>query len=231
MSLTFAIADIHGRFDLLAQAYAEIIDYPEDDGPHTIIHLGDYIDRGPESRQVIEFLMDPDTVPGGWRRVVLRGNHEDIMRHVCRKKPQDIGWWLGNGGNTTLISYGQEVGDRADLSFVPAAHLDWIERLPVTHMDAHRLYVHGGVDPTKPLQEQNPEIITWFIYPRGFGEGYRGLHVVHGHEQQRHGPELYAGRTNLDVGAFYTGRLVVGVFDDDKPGGPVAIINVGQGGS
>lgn len=221
--ITFAIADLHGRFDLLSYAYAEMIDYA--DGPATIVHLGDYVDRGPESRDIIEFLMDPDTTPSGWKRVVLKGNHEDMMS-VCVRGQAEIGWWLGNGGGATLVSYGQKYRDQVDRSVVPPAHLDWIDHLPLIHVDWHRVYVHAAVDPTIPLDQQKEQTLLWQLYANDFPFGHGNYHVVHGHHQFADGPKLFDGRTDLDTFAWYTGRLVVGVFDDEKPGGPVDLLEV-----
>src|SRR5205823_15021870 len=108
MSKTYAIADLHGRLDLLEMALAKIADDAEP--PTTLVTLGDYVDRGPDSRQVIERLM-AGLGPKGWRLISLKGNHEDIMWQTCRRKVPDCGWWLTNGGGATLISYGQNKGD------------------------------------------------------------------------------------------------------------------------
>ena len=227
MSLTYAIADLHGRFDLLLEGYTRIVTHAGSTGGHTIVHLGDYVDRGPDSRDILEFLMRETTLTYGWKRIVLKGNHEDIMRQACWA-PSKIGWWLQNGGGRTLMSYGLKVGDVIDVSVVPAEHLDWIFHLPLMHVDEHRVFVHAGVDPHVDLKLQTQETLTWMIYPAGWpgGDYHSGRHVVHGHEQFADGPKLYSGRTNLDTFAWRTGRLVVGVFDDDKPGGPVDLIEV-----
>jgi serine/threonine protein phosphatase 1 len=97
MSKTYAIADLHGRIDLLETALAKIADHA--DLPATLIILGDYVDRGPDSRQVIERLMgglDED-----WRFICLKGNHEDIMWQTCCGIVPDCDWWLTNGGGAT----------------------------------------------------------------------------------------------------------------------------------
>jgi len=220
MTKTFAIADLHGRHDLLLSA----IDRIEAGHPNggTVVFTGDYVDRGPASRQIIETLMAGPTKPG-WTWICLRGNHEEIMQAGCLGV---LGWWLPNGGGATLISYGQKVGDAPDPSVVPAAHLAWLAALPVMHNDGKRLFVHAGVDETIPLAEQSEQKCTWMLYPDGYAFGHGDLHVVHGHHQHEDGPLLLAGRTNLDTLAWWTGRLVVGVFDDDKPGGPVATIEI-----
>jgi len=222
MSKTYAIADLHGRFDLLEMALACIAKCAEP--PATLVTLGDYVDRGPDGRKIIERLMaglDRD----GWRLICLKGNHEDIMWQTCRKLP-DVDWWLTNGGGATLISYGQQLGDQADVTIVPAPHLDWIEQLPLIYVDRHRVFVHAGIDQNYPLDEQDAENIIWKIYPDDDDGGHGQRHVIHGHHQHAHGPIFKNNRTNLDTFAWYTGRLAIGVFDDATPGGPIEVLEV-----
>ena len=190
-----------------------------------IVTLGDYVDRGPDSGKVIGRLMG-GLGHGGWRLICLKGNHEDIMWQTCRRKVPDCGWWLDNGGGATLISYGQNEGDEADLTVLPDEHLKWIERLPLMHVDKHRIFVHAGVDPNCPLDEQNPEDVVWKIYDDRDEGGHGQRHIVHGHHQHARGPILKKNRTNLDIFAWYTGRLVIAVFDDTTPGGPLDILDV-----
>ena len=94
------------------------------------------------------------------------------------------------------------------------------------HVDAHRLYVHAGVDPGIPLGQQSETTLLCKRYPKEFSDGFGALHVVHGHDNHPEGPLLYEGRTNLDTLAWRTGRLTVGIFDDDRPGGPIDFIVV-----
>jgi hypothetical protein len=103
MSETYAIADLHGRFDLLEMALARIAERAE--SPATLVTLGDYVDRGPDSCKIIERLM-AGVGRDSWRLICLKGNHEDIMWQTCRRLP-DVDWWLTNGGTAMLISYGQ----------------------------------------------------------------------------------------------------------------------------
>jgi serine/threonine protein phosphatase 1 len=223
MSKTYAIADLHGRFDLLEMALAKIADHAE--VPATVVTLGDYVDRGPDSRQVVGRLMG-GLDEKGWRLICLKGNHEDIMWQTCRGIVPDRDWWLTNGGGATLISYGQNLGDETDVTVVPDEHLRWIERLPLIHVDQHRIFVHAGVDPNFSLDEQNPQDVIWKIYDDYDEGGYEQRHVVHGHHQHANGPILKKNRTNLDTFGWYTGRLVIGVFDDDTPGGPLEILEI-----
>jgi serine/threonine protein phosphatase 1 len=144
----------------------------------------------------------------------------------CRRKVLDCGWWLDNGGDATLISYGQNEGDQANVTVVLEEHLKWIERLPVMHVDRHRIFVHAGVDPNCSLDEQDPQDLIWKIYDDRDEGGHGHRHIVHGHHQHAHGPILKKNRSNLDTLAWYTGRLVIAVFDDKTPGGPLEILEV-----
>ncbi len=128
--------------------------------------------------------------------------------------------WIAKGGDAALAAYG---GDPAD---VPEAHIAWLDRLHLMHVDAHRIYVHAGVDPDIALDQQSEATLLWKRYPKGFPGGYGDRHVVHGHDNFPEGPLLYEGRSNLDTLAWRTGRLTIGVFDDDRPGGPVDLIVV-----
>jgi serine/threonine protein phosphatase 1 len=211
MSLTFVIPDIHGRDDLLSEALAAI-NARAADGAGTIVAIGDYVDKGPQSRQVIERLLPG--VAEGWKLIALKGNHDAMMVDALRN-PSKMASWLAKGGDAALASYG------GDPAAVPQNHLAWLDGLQLMHVDDHRVYVHAGVDPEVPLDQQSPTTLLWKRYLKGFPGGFGGRHVVHGHDNSPEGPLLYEGRTNLDTQAWRTGRLVIGVFDDERPGGPI----------
>lgn len=223
MSRTYAIADLHGRYDLLTAAFDAIAKHSLNNPSFKIITLGDYVDRGPQSCQIIEHLMAAQKA--GINLICLKGNHEDMMVETLRK-PLHPDWWVGNGGGATLISYGHAPRGNYDPSVVPKAHIDWLNALPLVHIDKHRVFVHAGVDPTVPLDEQKEQVLLWWLYPNGLDAGHGERHVVHGHHQFADGPKLLKGRTDLDTFAWATGRIVVGVFDDDTPGGPIDLIEV-----
>jgi serine/threonine protein phosphatase 1 len=216
MSLTYVIPDIHGRCDLLGCGLAEI-------GSHArgragiIVTIGDYVDKGPQSRQVIDRLLAG--VDAGWKLVALKGNHDALMTQALRDSSK-MAAWMEKGGDATLASYG---GDPAS---VPQTHLAWLDRLRLMYVDAHRVYVHAGVDPAVALDQQSEATLLTKRYPEGFSEGFGDRHVVHGHDNSPQGPLLYQGRTNLDTLAWRTGRLTIGIFDDDRPGGPIDLIVV-----
>jgi serine/threonine protein phosphatase 1 len=212
MTLTYVIPDIHGRYDLLSEGLVEII-AGGDAG--VVVTIGDYVDKGPESKQVIDRLLSG--VAEGWSLVALKGNHDAMMVDALRD-PSKMATWIAKGGDAALASYG------GDPAAVPHAHIAWLDRLRLIHVDAHRIYVHAGVDPEIALDQQTEATLLWKRYPKGFPGGFGDLHVVHGHDNFPEGPLLYEGRTNLDTLAWRTGRLTIGVFDDDTPGGPVDLI-------
>jgi serine/threonine protein phosphatase 1 len=216
MSLTYVIPDIHGRADLLRDGLARIVEHSRGD-PDLIITIGDYVNKGPDSRAVIERLLQ-GAVPG-WRLVALKGNHDAMMVDALRD-PAKMSSWMEEGGDATLASYG------GNPAAVPKAHIDWLDALQLMHVDAHRIYVHAGVDSEIPLDRQSEATLLTKRYPKDFAEGFGGLHVVHGHDSFADGPLLYKGRTNLDTKAWKTGRLTVGVFHDDKAGGPADFLVV-----
>jgi len=214
MSKTYVIPDIHGRHDLLSGGLAEITARSRGNGG-VIITIGDYVDKGPQSKQVVDLLRSG--VGEDFRLVALKGNHDALMIDALRDSLK-MPTWLAKGGDSALASYG---GDAAD---VPPSHIDWLDRLKLIHLDAHRLYVHAGVDPDLPLDRQDEHTLLWKRYAKGFPLGFGRYHVVHGHDNCPGGPLLYEGRTNLDTLAWRTGQLTIGVFDDDRPGGPVDLI-------
>jgi serine/threonine protein phosphatase 1 len=224
MPRTYVIPDLHGRRDLLDRALAEIEAHRAGESA-TLIVLGDYVDKGPDSRGVIARLRAG--VAPGLRLAMLKGNHDALMVAALRGiVPMDN--WLAKGGDTALASYGGDVAD------VPVHDIDWLDGRPLWHMDAHRIYVHAGVDPALPLTQQDPVLLMTKRYADDDASGHdagqdgsKGArHVVHGHDRHPDGPLLKSGRSNLDTNAWKTGRLVIGVFDDALPGGPVELIEI-----
>ena len=181
-----------------------------------MVFLGDYVDRGPDGAGVLARLSAGP--PDGWEWFCLKGNHEAMMSLALRN-PDRLDWWVENGGAETVASYRKR---RDDLS----GHLAWIEALPAIHVDAHRLFVHAGVDSAMPMHAQAERTLLWKRYPKGETGGHGTRHVVHGHDPDTAGPIDHDGRTALDTLAWRTGRLVVALFDDERPGGPVETIEV-----
>jgi serine/threonine protein phosphatase 1 len=225
MRKTYAIGDLHGRFDLLCKAL-DIIEADAGDDGGKLVVLGDFVDRGPQSAHIVELLKRGPKKPN-WQWVVLQGNHEAMMLE-CLAHPGKLEWWLRNGGGQTLRSYGYTGGDSLDPLKIPLEHLDWLDRLPIYHEDDHRIFVHAGVPHDRHLAETDREILQWMLYDDEDSERYPGAsyetdsahvsgkHIVHGHHQNLMNPIPRDHRTNLDSFAWYGGRSAIGVFDGSQ---------------
>ena len=219
MTLTYAIGDIHGRHAALMQLLGRIADHA-DGRTHRLVFLGDYIDRGPDSAAVVATLRElQQRIPE--QMTCLMGNHEWLLL-VARDDPTREDWWLDNGGDTTLLSYGASgVGD------MPADVVAWCRSLPTHHQVGRHYYVHAGVRPGLSLAQQSDEDRLWIREPFLSARDKFGKYIVHGHTPCRRGkPDIRANRANLDTGAGFGGPLTAGLFDEtqDKP---LEILQVG----
>ena len=203
----YAIADLHGRYDLLEKSLDAITKHAPKDRDFKIITLGDYIDRGPDSARIIKTLMDFQSFDGV-EMVCLKGNHEDIMLQTIDQGMYRE-WWYSNGGMATVLSYDNYTVDKE--------HLDWVRNLPLYHETPGHVFVHAGIpDTDAPLEDQNHERLMWMLYGRDDPGGWQEKTVVHGHHIHEDGPHEWEYRTALDTGSFYTDRQVIGVFDDTQ---------------
>ena len=209
MSITYAIGDIHGSLHKLESLVAGCRQHAAGQ-PMTLVFLGDYIDRGPDSAGVVRFLLRLQSeLPE--RVIALKGNHEDFLLGVA-DGTVEVGIWLDNGGGATLESYGVD-----EASELPRAHLDWFRSLRLSHDDGRRFFVHAGVDPQRPLDAQDPSDLMWIREPFLSDKRDYGRLIVHGHTPVRTRlPELRSNRLNLDTAAVFGGPLTAAVFDDAK---------------
>lgn len=207
MTRTYAIGDVHG---CLSQLQDLVQQCERDAGAERsrFIFLGDYIDRGPDSGGVVEQLITlqqarPDQI------ICLMGNHEDMLL-AALDHPDWADRWLLNGGIRTLKSYGV-----TDPSHLPKGHIDWLRRLPKSFDDGLRYFVHAGLHPERPLNEQHDFDLLWIRQPFLSGTRDFGKLIVHGHTPTAsRSPELYFNRLNLDTGAVSGGPLTAAVFSD-----------------
>ena len=218
----YAIGDIHGRFDLLQILYGEIRRDLEESRPQrcTEVFLGDYIDRGPQSREVIEWLVRSQ--PACDERICLMGNHEDLMLSALGDE-DEVAVWFYNGGVATLLSYYE--GTRSFLTFAdardafltifPGHHRAFVENLPRIVVLGGYVFVHAGLNPANALDAQDANDLVWIREPFLSSNADFGRIVVHGHTPATD-PEVRANRINIDTGAFFTGRLTCLVLERDE---------------
>jgi serine/threonine protein phosphatase 1 len=216
----YAIGDIHGMDSLLQRLLAAI----ETDAAHlagpgatkTVIFLGDAINRGPDSRRVIERLLAGPTNPAD-RWIVLRGNHEQAMLDALGETaPDAFARWLKRGGMATMLSYGAARGDLTPgraRALVGARHMAFLAALPFMHVSGQHLFVHAGVAPGVPLQAQSPAMLM--TVRNAFLKKRHKLPytVVHGHTPTAGAPLLGPGRIGIDSGACLTGILTALAID------------------
>ena len=222
-SRVYAIGDVHGRADLLQDTFAKI-DRHRDAHPTANafeIMLGDYIDRGPSSFEVIELLST--RVRAG--TICLKGNHESFLLEFL-KDPTILSAWQRCGGLETLASYGLEPSldlspeDQESLaaSFaerLPAHHHDFLIDLPLCFTLGDYFFVHAGVRPGVALPNQRAEDLLWIREDFLRHQGSFGKFVVHGHTPVSE-PDIRSNRINIDTGAFASGNLTCAVFEDDQ---------------
>jgi serine/threonine protein phosphatase 1 len=213
--LTYAIGDIHGSYTKLVNLLRHCNDHCGENDAHFVL-LGDYVDRGRRSREVVKFLIEAQAASDG-RIVCLMGNHELMVLNAANLQNEMV--WLDNGGDTTLLSYG--VTRAAD---IPAEHLAWLEQLPCSTGDDKRFFVHAGIMPGIALDQQRPEVMLWIREPFLSDPSDHGRLVVHGHTPTGTGiPELHHNRLNLDTYAWSGHPLFAAVFDERRVG-PLAFI-------
>lgn len=218
MTTYYAIGDIHGENAKLAELHGYILeDAARQGGDFVIVHLGDLIDRGPDSRGVIARIMAMEAA-GKVRCITVKGNHEELMLHAYDKRDSiGIYWWAENGGDETILSYVNENGDRDDWrDAIDRTHIAWLRGLPSIWRDEERriAFVHGGIDPAT-FPECKDEVRLWTRSSKFFRtarwperEELDGLLVVHGHTPtDDFRPEIEDRRINVDTGVCYGGPL------------------------
>lgn len=216
--VVYAVGDIHGCYDLYQRMERRIFEdgaaFP---GEKWIILLGDYVDRGPRSADVLDAIILPP--PPGFRRFCLAGNHEELMlSYLSAPNPNHL--WLGLGGRETLRSYGldDEAGRRAPMeallaSHVPSEHVQFLRTAPSLVAIPGFVFVHAGLRPGVPLEQQSDEDLLW-IRPHESFPSPSELVVIHGHTPVP-AVDVQPGRINVDTGAFASAILSCVRIDRD----------------
>jgi len=224
-SRVYAIGDIHGRADLLARLHGGILeDAANAPGRRVAVYLGDYVDRGLDSRAVLDLLLD-EPLPG-FERVVLLGNHEAMLLGFLERVERGPNW-LWNGGAATLLSYGVAApADPQDpqaldacrvalAAAMPERHLAFLRGLPLSHVEGGYAFVHAGLRPGLPLALQAAEDLLWIRDEFLRSRLDHGHIVVHGHSIGRE-VEFRPNRIGVDTGAYASGRLSAVALEDDR---------------
>ena len=215
----YAVGDVHGRVDLLTdlrrRIAADAADAPE--RRRLIVHLGDYVDRGPDSAGVLDALIDGP--PDGFEQVCLKGNHEELFLDFLEGR-ESGSLWMANGGGATVASYGLAEADHlpgmpglheALRRAVPPAHLRFLRSLALSHREGDYFFAHAGVRPGTPLEHQREEDLIWIRDEFLRAKDAHECVVVHGHTPVRV-PEVHSNRIAIDTGAVWSGRLTAVVL-------------------
>lgn len=233
----YAVGDIHGYLDKLRVAHARITADRRRTGDHAapVVHVGDLVDRGPDSRGVIDYLMRGQQAGANW--TVLKGNHDRMFAgYLDDPRHRDPGLrsaytYLHSaiGGDETLASYGIDAaeGDEIEahaeaVARVPEAHRRFLSRLPTFRRLGEVILVHAGLRPGIPPERQTEDDLVWIRAPFLDFTGDHGMLVVHGHTAIPKATH-YGNRVNIDSRGGYSGPVTavviegrdVWVLDDD----------------
>lgn len=221
----YAIGDIHGclqeTLDLLELIQADNAQRPAKET--YLVFLGDLIDRGPDSRGVIELLID---FPYAFAKpLYVMGNHEEMMVRGLMGEPELLSGWLEHGGFTCAESYGVPrshlQGQDADAmehilrSAIPKRHAEFLKTFLESVQFGDFLFTHAGIRPGIPIEQQSGREMRWIRDPFLEYEGDLGVVVVHGHTVSDE-VVMKPNRIGLDTGAYKTGRLTAICIEDDE---------------
>lgn len=214
----YAIGDVHGRADMLDEL---LYDIEKDAGSldaAQLIFLGDYVDRGDDSRGVIERLIKLQSEHDD--AVFLKGNHEELLLDFL-EEPEDLGHWLDWGGEETLESYGiSTVGQPKPtlaeqwFALAPKSHFEFLNSLKIHHIEGDFLFVHAGLRPGAPLDDQTEADMLWIRkrFHNASADERPDYVVVHGHTPTNK-PVDAGWRIGVDTGAVYGGLLTAVVLE------------------
>jgi serine/threonine protein phosphatase 1 len=214
--ILYPIGDVHGCRDQLLELMDQCRAHARG-RQATFLLLGDYLDRGPDSKGVVDLLMnwnEPEEL------VCLKGNHEHMLEAALINPERNASAWLKNGGQNTLWSYGVMYPHQ-----LPHDLSDWIAAMPTYFDDGEHFFVHAGVDPSVPLAEQSDRTMMYHRHPYP-DEIDMGRYIVHGHTVIDGFPRPGLNHINLDTGACAGGALSAAAFELGTRT-PLAIISDG----
>ena len=226
MQPLYVIGDIHGHLDKLANA-VDLID--QDGGKDAkIIFIGDLVDRGPDSKGVVQFLIDGIAQGRDW--TILKGNHDRMFEWFMQSPPRhDAHFLVGMhwfhekiGGVETLASYGITVTPMIDrlyeihtqaLANVPQVHVDFLKSQKLLHCDNNFIFAHAGINPSHAMDAQNEDDLLWLRPPDGYYPKDMPFLVIHGHTPIE-APTHFGTHINVDGGAAFGRALIPIVICD-----------------
>jgi serine/threonine protein phosphatase 1 len=217
--LVYAVGDIHGYAGALRSLLADIrrdAEASRPAEPPLVVFVGDYVDRGPDSRGAIDAILAFEA-RGGFEVAALKGNHEEALERFL-DEPAFAPAWIGSWGEATLVSYGvlppgpDDVAacQRAQARFAaafPDPHRAFLNRLELSRAVGDYLFVHAGLRPGVALEDQSPRDLIWIRYDFLECADDFGKVVVHGHTPSAGRPEIRPNRINVDTGVYFTGVL------------------------
>jgi serine/threonine protein phosphatase 1 len=208
----YVIGDIHGCREELVRLVESLPLAPSDQ----IIFLGDYVDRGPDSRGVIDYLIQLEQKSAN-ELIFLKGNHEDMFLSYLGRAGRFGEAFLFNGGGLTLASYGlsERARGASALPAIPQSHLQFLERLRLYHLAEPFLCVHGGIHPLKRFEEQSEEEVLWIRDEFIFNRHLLPYTVIFGHTPRQEVFFDLPYKIGLDTGLVY-GNLLSCLELEDK---------------
>ena len=210
--LTVAIGDVHGELDKLNSLLEYIQHYLNGTcSQHDLsyVFLGDYIDRGPDSKGVIDVVR---RMQQEGNTIALLGNHEDMMLQALRDARYQSDWHQSYG-HITMNSF----KENSRVWDTPKEYIDWMNSLPLFHKDDKRTYVHAGFYRALPIEQQTRHVLVWIREEFLNDPTMDGGFVVHGHTPKFTGvPDLRSNRVNVDTGAVFGEVLSAVVFNEDQ---------------
>ena len=200
MEKVFAIGDIHGCLAKLKKMISLI---KLDEERDTLVFIGDYIDRGPATKGVVDYVLD---LKKRVKKVIcLQGNHEQmLLNYVCHNRDREL--FLLNGGNATIASYGQRETEDGMAVNIPDNHMEFFQSLLPYYETETNIFVHAGLRPGVPLEEQKPEDLNWIRDEFTGSSCDFGKVVVFGHTHMAK-PLIQPNKIGIDTGAVFGGLL------------------------
>jgi serine/threonine protein phosphatase 1 len=219
----YAVGDVHGCLEQLTALHqaiaADLVERPlHSNARAVLVHLGDYIDRGPDSAGVVARLMAPFAAPP--EVVCLMGNHEDLLLGALEGRRGSAEVWLANGGVESLQSWGVpwRTAPSRWAGLLPAAQIEFLRGLKLLHRLGGYVFVHAGLRPGVPMEAQTRQDMLWIREPFLSSDAKLGAVVVHGHTPEASAPVVRANRIGLDTGAVLGGVLSCAVLEGEMMG-------------